>query len=529
MRPALAYGLASLSGGVLGNVFNTFHVDLFLSVYMLSPAAFNICHIFYAIWNTLNDLLGGYLADYLSSSLERQRFKGKNILQKGQGKVLLIKYGGVLWVLCFLILWFGWQNEGVESPWIAVLHFVCSLCLFDGIYSFVAIAHGSVLSEITHTQSMRVAFHKTAAIFNLVGQTIISFLSFYFWDKQNLFPFRIFCLILSVCSLSGFWLAAQNLMITAPKRKDSGDMLGELVLEKGSAHYDGDADDESVQVEPKERQSGAISIRLFINDLRRHKNFWVFLGMNILQECQAIFTVQFLPIFLEQLLPDTISFAERPFGLPLNSVLPTCMTIITAVAAIYLHDYVEKNSAYNVYLFAFICKIVFAAICLLLGPTLWLPVILFLFINRVATSLPLGFFSLTMADLFDEYKFKKVDGQRRSAAKDREAGLYDGEHKIENVYSMYWGCHALFAKPLNSVGPMIGTYVLSQAGYNDASQQQHGEDNDSVKRACFYLVTLLPLSVSVIQLIIWQFYTLRGKYLFHVKKELKQQKESPTG
>ena len=49
-RLELAFALVTISTGSVGLLFNTFHVQLFRTVYALDPAAFAAGHAIYAVW-----------------------------------------------------------------------------------------------------------------------------------------------------------------------------------------------------------------------------------------------------------------------------------------------------------------------------------------------------------------------------------------------------------------------------------------------------------------------------------------------
>lgn len=131
----LAFTLVSLSTGVVNLLFNTFHVELFLKVYGLSPVSFASCHAVFSVWNTTNDLCSGWFADWLAA--------------RTGNRIGLIRIGGLAWVTVgFLFPWWRWGMP----LW---LQFLLALSLFDGFYSFVAIVNGALLADITHDTTTR--------------------------------------------------------------------------------------------------------------------------------------------------------------------------------------------------------------------------------------------------------------------------------------------------------------------------------------------------------------------------------------
>src|SRR5689334_19426948 len=122
-KDVIAYSIASLAGGCLMVVFNTFHVELFLQIYHLDASLFATGHILYLVWNTLNDLLSGFWSD--------------SIAQLVGGRIYLIRYGGYLWVISFLIPWFSVHVPEQWYQFFVMGHFLISLSLIDAMFSLV--------------------------------------------------------------------------------------------------------------------------------------------------------------------------------------------------------------------------------------------------------------------------------------------------------------------------------------------------------------------------------------------------------
>ena len=95
-------------------------------------------------------------------------------------------------------------------------------------------------------------------------------------------------------------------------------------------------------------------------------------------------------------------------------------------------------------------------------------------------------------------------------------GLIGLNTNISSMTSRYWALHALCAKPFNSVGPIIGTFVLEQAGYasNDGDIQFSDYDKPQqlkIQFDCLALVVFFIFGGSLIQVIFWKFYSLYGE------------------
>jgi len=134
-----AFAAEACAAVILTAIFNTFHVEVFLTEYKLSLSVYASGHAIYAVINTLNDIVGAYMLDVLA-------FQNAT---KGRGRAWLLKWGGQLWAVAFLMPWFRWKSY-------PALHFVVSLSCYDTMYSFCAIAGGSLLTEMDLTDTERI-------------------------------------------------------------------------------------------------------------------------------------------------------------------------------------------------------------------------------------------------------------------------------------------------------------------------------------------------------------------------------------
>ena len=94
----LSFVLLAISTGSVQLLFGTFHVELFRTVYGLSPTAFAAGHAVYAVWNTANDLGSGIVADAMAARV-------------GGSRVPVVQAAGLLWVTVgFLFPWWRWDT-----------------------------------------------------------------------------------------------------------------------------------------------------------------------------------------------------------------------------------------------------------------------------------------------------------------------------------------------------------------------------------------------------------------------------------
>ncbi|KAF0746518.1 hypothetical protein AaE_008095, partial [Aphanomyces astaci] len=130
----VAFCAETCASVMLAATFNTFHVETFLTDYKLDLSSYATGHVIYAVINTLNDIVGAVLLDSLALT---------------RGRAWLLQCGGILWSLSFLLPWYPW-------PAYPAVHFVVSLSCYDTMYSFCAIAGGSLLTEMDISDSQRI-------------------------------------------------------------------------------------------------------------------------------------------------------------------------------------------------------------------------------------------------------------------------------------------------------------------------------------------------------------------------------------
>ena len=88
----------------------------------------------------------------------------------------------------------------------------------------------------------------------------------------------------------------------------------------------------------------------------------------------------------------------------------------------------------------------------------------------------------------------------------------------ESVATSIHGVHALIVKPSQSLAPVLGVYLLNANGLQNLSEE--GPMSPELQSAIFNLTFGAPLVCSVLQYIIWNYFTLRGSHLESVKKGL---------
>ena len=123
----------------------------------------------------------------------------------------------------------------------------------------------------------------------------------------------------------------------------------------------------------------------------------------------------------------------------------------------------------------------------------------------------INFFNMIMGNLVEEQRAHRIENNLI---------------KLSSMTSMYWAIHAMFAKPFNGVGTIIGTWILERSGYTDNDDGFNFDDLDddtkiNVQWGLFHLITWFMLISAFIQYIFFRKYDLKGNKLKNVQNILK--------
>ncbi len=148
------FAFGGIPAGLLSGFFSLKYVEFFYDDLKLLPLYFIVGQIIYMIVNAINDPLLGQLTDRTN----RERW--------GSRRIIYIKYGGPVWALTFIILWFPWS---FDNQFIIFLHFVISICLFDTMLTLVVMAWMALLPEMTTDPGQRIKANFIAGILMMVA------------------------------------------------------------------------------------------------------------------------------------------------------------------------------------------------------------------------------------------------------------------------------------------------------------------------------------------------------------------------
>jgi hypothetical protein len=80
----------------------------------------------------VNDPIFGWISDRLMTG----RHKRSNA----------VRAGGLVWAGTFVAMWLPTFHG---HPWLSTLHFVATLCLYDGALTYVEVNHSALLAEVS--------------------------------------------------------------------------------------------------------------------------------------------------------------------------------------------------------------------------------------------------------------------------------------------------------------------------------------------------------------------------------------------
>ena len=128
------------SSACLNNLFVTYYLELFMYVAKIEPRWFYVGQIIFMIWNSVNDPLFGWMSDRMQTfSFRKNSRLGAIAMGLALGAVIL----------------YVWWIPSHDSSTLAGLHFVTSLCFYDGMLTYVEVNHSALLAEISSSESVR--------------------------------------------------------------------------------------------------------------------------------------------------------------------------------------------------------------------------------------------------------------------------------------------------------------------------------------------------------------------------------------
>lgn len=465
---AIAYGATAFSIAAINNVWVTYNYPYFLDRLGSGPW-FVIVEIIFGFWNACNDPLLGWLSDTAKTRSSNRRLPH-------------IYRGGWMLPLSFLVAWFPWDT-GAGSL-LAALHFLCSLCLYDGALTYVEVNYASLLADLSgkDDSQLRAKCNFFSSFFAILGSCSSIFAHVLWKEGNNMTHFRVFCLVLAVTSLPGFQVTCGYL--------------------KTYRFEESNTVEESTEKE--------LVISKFCRQLATQGNFARFSCIRLIQVFLCTFEKNHLCLFLHVLAGPHLSIS-------MMGVLISACFVLPHLAIMALTPFVQKQGVYAVFhgILSFKLLIPLAVLAaawvngsggFTLGNPGWFLIVVYICSARVVTESVCRLFPLVHSQLVDEDHY--LHNRPRSMA----ASLI--------------GTSALFAKPGESLAPILGWRMLSLVGAPSDSDEgslitaSSSKVDSTQAHSLFLLLLFLPLACVSLQFLLWRKYTLRGTYLKQIGEEL---------
>ncbi|MHA1272255.1 MAG: MFS transporter, partial [Promethearchaeota archaeon] len=152
-RNLFGYALGAIPTGLMAFIFSYKYIEFFFDDLRLDPLLFIYGQIIYMIVNALNDPLLGQMSD-------RTNWK-----KWGSRRLIYIRYGGPVWALTFILIWFPWS---LTNQIIIFIHYTLSICLFDTFLTLVVLVWMALLPEMTTDLNERNKANFLSLVFGLL-------------------------------------------------------------------------------------------------------------------------------------------------------------------------------------------------------------------------------------------------------------------------------------------------------------------------------------------------------------------------
>ena len=475
----LALNIAGVASFVLVTVFGLFQVDVFLRAYRLPLETFFTGNILLAVINTCSNFCGAFALDSLASRRERSDLLGLS---------------GIMFAFFFLGPFFRWKEPDG-------FHFVFSLALYDATRSFNIILLGSLVTDNHHmSDNERVSFMASGKFANLLAAFLVSRIGLKVFDDEDLKQFQSFLKVLAIITALLFmlsqFLARYSIVL---KWKPFS-----LRYTHKKKHDDGE-DDTKVLFHNKHKKTRKVRLK-HLRDFWKYKNFWAWIGMELLLESQVSFVNTFLKTFVDRLVYDAGESREFCDWF-LSAIRPLSM-----ICGVLIYFPIQKLGYQKVYPILFLVNACFCIFMLFAASYESTKLImLFLAIHPTITSaVQASGFHLAMSDMVLEMK-------RMHASQ--------GRSDEPSLAGLFMGVNALFCKPAEYLLPVVAASNLDGLELDLETSVRHkftDSESSHAPEILFRLLVIPPLVFAILQWLSWRYYTLTPSKVNQIRSELLQ-------
>ncbi|KAM4597838.1 transmembrane protein 180-like isoform 2-T2 [Polymixia lowei] len=414
------------------------------------------------VWNAVNDPLFGYLQDNSRVPCCSQRR-------------LSILYGAPLYSLAFLLAWFPWRSYA-PGDWLSGLQLMVALCAFDGMLTFVLLAQCALFAEISGHHQSRLRLIKYNQVASLIGSSSVLFCGLLSRNMEDFATFQGFTVVIAA-------LACGCMLYTGFHSESRFDG-------KSSAPPSPGSDDQATS----QSSLSLSSVTSMMQQILTNRDFQLFVLMNFCQVFMVAFFNNFTMIFADHLIPpNVLPPLAKSFMYGAGFICPQILVLSS-------QNLLHSLGYYKIILFTFYIEAGMAVVMLALGPYHYHILAFFLTTNMVIIQAAFSLFNLPLADIIDS----DLQKYKRSSP----------------LSSMVFGTNALFTKPAQSLAPMLVVSILNQFGYEDLKEAANNSNSsalESLHGVMFYLVCVVPMCVSALQVLAWKPFSIRNSHTVDTK------------
>ncbi|XP_012664326.2 transmembrane protein 180-like [Otolemur garnettii] len=369
-----------------------------------------------------------------------------------------ILYGAPLYAMSFLLPWFPWKYYQ-EGDWLSGFHLVVSLCAFDSTLTCVQQAQCTLFAEILTRHESRLQLIKINQVASLVASTSVLFCGLISKNVEILPHFQAVAIVIAFLAAVSLYTGMYHMRHFELKRSPEENLL------------------------ESEEDLAWASIILSVRQLLSQKNCYLFLMMNFFQVFHLTFLTNFMMIFADDLIPrDVLPSSLRSIMYGAGFICPQCLVLILTS-----QSWLKKFGYYRIILMSFYLEGTASVVMLLLGRQYYYCLAVYLTIIMVIVQASFSLFNLPLADMVDADLLKF--------------------NRQSSLPSMVFGINALFTKPAQSLAPIMILFRLNQYGYGNSNSRTLSDLHD----AMFGLICLIPLGISIIQILVWNPFSIRNK------------------
>ena len=435
---SIAYGACQFGASAMQSIFITYYVILYLDVYKLRAGWFFFGELAFLVWNSINDPLFGYM------------MRGVSVQQR----LAALNGGGALWVLSFAAFFLLPMSWVASSAWLVGLHFLLALLVYDSFLSYVLLVHASLLADLTTDSEQRASCNAWASACSVFGALTV-FGANMAWSQLDMGRFRLVCLVVALLSLGSLQVSYYLLdkLCTVQEgvllaTASSGISAGST---NGTQHTSG----------------SGLSLSEFWSHLCLHRNFWLFVVINLVQVFNCHFNSNFLAASLNHLLSPAWDRSRLSALLALAALLPHVVVVLLAPLLLRIG---VKRLLQGLSILKFGLSLSAGYI---LNPesASAMTIAAYFLANKVFTETMCRHGNLVVAELIDEdFASHPLLTKSRS--------------------SLYFGAIALFTKPGQALAAMVGWGAF-------------GSSFGNVSAKVFWYATFVPALCGLLQFGFW--------------------------